>query len=95
MNQVIAFLVTRLLDIIVGSGVVDRVIAAIRRWANAEFNAGMPEQDKNSQKRAGVLGELESWGKDPLDPCPILSDSWRRLVLELAIRLAKAAESKP
>ena len=95
MSKVIVFLITQLCDIIVGSGVVDRVMAAIKRWAVARFKPGTPDDDANKQRREGVLAELYDWGNDPNDPCPSLSESWRRLVLELALRLVKyGQESK-
>ena len=94
MNQVVVFLIKQLCDAIVGSGILDRVIAAIRRWAVARFAPGMPEADKNAERRAGVLGEIADWGQDPVDPCPPLSESWRRLLLELAYRLVKSEEVK-
>lgn len=94
MNQVIVFLIKQLCDAIVGSGILDRVIAAIRRWAVAKFDEGTPAVDQNAERRHGVLDEMQQWGADPVDPCPPLSESWRRLLLELAYRLVKSEEVK-
>lgn len=92
-NLLFWIITQQLADLILGSGIIKRVVAAIKRWDEKEFKPGTPVDDQNAQKRAGVLSEIFNWGNDPNDPCPPLSESWRRLVLELGIRLFKLSET--
>lgn len=87
MNSLLYWLLSQLANFILGEQIVERVVGAIARWAEKKFREGMPEDDANSARRHGVLDEIKSWGDDPTDPCPPLSESMRRLALELAYRL--------
>jgi len=89
MNATIIQLIRLVAGLILGSGVIDRILAAVKRWAVATFHVGTPDADRASAKRHGVLNEVDTWGKDPGDEFPQLGESRRRLGLELAYQIYK------
>ena len=54
MNTLIPFLLKQIVDIILGSDVFERVLAAVERWADKEISG--------LEKKQGVLNELEIIG---------------------------------
>jgi hypothetical protein len=88
------WLLTQLANYILGEQIIERVVAAVGRWAEKKFKEGTPDSDANSLRRHGVLDEIKAWGEDPKDPCPSLSESFRRLALELGFRLFKIGQEQ-
>jgi len=94
-KTIVIYMLTQLIDIIIGSAAVARVRAAIQRWAMAVFKPGTPVDDANTQRREGVVSEIIDWAKDPDDPMPsYITESWARWLTESVYRLFKW-ESKP
>jgi hypothetical protein len=92
MNATIIQLIRVVAALILGSGVIDRILAAVKRWAVAQFHEGTPKTDRSTAKRHGVLQELETWGKDPGDEFPVLGEARKRLGIELAYQIYQREE---
>lgn len=89
-KPVITYLLTQLIDAIVGSSAVARIRAAINRWSLAVFKPGTPSDDANTLRREAVVSEILNWAKDPEDPMPSnITESWARWLTESVYRLVK------
>lgn len=56
----------------------------------AVFKPGTPDDDRNAQRREGVVNEIVQWAKDPEDPMPnYITESWARWITESVYRLVK------
>lgn len=82
MNAIIVHLIRALAAAFFGSGILDRILARVKQWAVAKFPEGMPQTDQSSQKRHGVMDDLDTIGLQ-------LSDSQKRLGVELAYQVFK------
>lgn len=84
MNPVISIAIQQaiylLANLILGSGVLDRIVARVEEWANAEISS--------AQKRNNVLSDLEVIGLK-------LTESSARLGIELALKLIRTKAAKP
>jgi hypothetical protein len=70
-------------SIVFSSGAFDRIVAAVRRWAEKEFDAEMPRAAKNAARRNGVLQEIDG-------PMALgIGENLARLGVELALSLVK------
>jgi hypothetical protein len=73
-NVIIGYAIKYLASIVLGSGVFERILAVVERWAQ--------EKASGAAKRHGVLDELEVIGLG-------LTESLARLGIELAVRYVK------
>ena len=71
MNSVIAFLISQLAAVILGSDIFNRIVGTVERWAQEEITS--------AEKRHGVLDELEVIGLK-------LTESAARFGVELAVQ---------
>jgi hypothetical protein len=85
MNAVIVSLIQGLAHILLGSGILDRIVAACRRWADKTW-PDIPQADVGAKRRYGVLTELDDY-----DNFPPLSESLKRVGVELAVQVLKRA----
>ena len=83
MNAVVISLIQGLAHILLGSGVLDRIVAACKRWAEKQW-PDIPAQDAGAKRRYGVLSEMEDF-----DNFPPLSESAKRVGVELAVQVLK------
>jgi len=75
MNAIVLFLLKQVVDLILGSDVFERVLAAVERWADKEISG--------LEKKQGVLGELEIIGLK-------LTKSGANFAVEAAVQYLKA-----
>ena len=75
MNKLIFFLLKQVVDLILGSDVFGRVLAAVERWADKEISG--------LEKKQGVLDELEIIGLK-------LTKSGANFAVEAAVQYLKA-----
>lgn len=54
MNSFIAYMIKHVVSLLLGSGVFDRVFAAVKRWSDREISG--------LEKKEGVLAEIEIIG---------------------------------
>lgn len=87
MNAVIVSLIQGLAHILLGSGVLDRIVAACQRWAEKKW-PDIPQADAGAKRRHGVLTEL-----DDFDNFPPLSESAKRVGVELAVQVMKRSQA--
>lgn len=73
-NPVVAWLISQLAAVILGSDVFTRILGVVERWAEKEI--------KSAEKRHGVLAEMETIGLN-------LSESLARFGVELAVQYLK------
>lgn len=81
-NAIVVSLIKTLAAALFGSGVLDRILARVRLWAEETFPEGMPQADQNAQKRHGVMDDLDTIGLQ-------LSEAQKRLGVELAVQVHK------
>lgn len=75
MNDIVLFLLKQIVDLILGSDVFERVLAAVERWADKEIDG--------LEKKQGVLAELEIIGLN-------LTKSGANFAVEAAVQYLKA-----
>ena len=75
MNGIVLFLLKQVVDLILGSDVFERVLAAVERWADKEIDG--------LEKKQGVLAELEIIGLN-------LTKSGANFAVEAAVQYLKA-----
>jgi len=75
MNPIVLFLLKQVVDLILGSDVFERVLAAVERWADKEISG--------LEKKQGVLAELEIIGLN-------LTKSGANFAVEAAVQYLKA-----
>lgn len=75
MNSIVLFLLRQVVDLLLGSGIFDRVLATVERWADKEISG--------LEKKQGVLNELEIIGLN-------LSKSAANFAVEAAVQALKA-----
>lgn len=73
-NPVVAWLISQLAGVILGSDVFGRVLGVVERWAETEISS--------AEKRHGVLAEIETIGLK-------LTESAARFGVELAVQYLK------
>lgn len=79
MNTLIGFLLKQVVDLILGSDVFERVLAAVSRWADKEISG--------LEKQQGVLAELEVIGLG-------LTKAGANFAVEAAVQYLKTQEAK-
>mgnify|MGYP006273216853 CR=1 FL=1 len=75
MNAIIPFLLKQIVDLVLGSDVFERVLAAVERWAEKEISG--------LEKKQGVLAELEIIGLK-------LGEAGANFAVEAAVQYLKA-----
>ena len=79
MNTLVSFLLKQIVDLILGSDVFERVLAAVQRWSDQEISG--------IQKKEGVLNELEVIGLK-------LTNSAANFAVEAAVQYLKNEQAK-
>lgn len=75
MNTLVSFLLKKVVDLILGSDIFDRVLGAVKRWSEKEISG--------LEKKAGVLAEVEVIGLK-------LTNSAANFAIEAAVQYLKA-----
>lgn len=75
MNTLASFLLKKVVDLILGSDIFDRVLGAVKRWSEKEISG--------LEKKAGVLAEVEVIGLK-------LTNSAANFAIEAAVQYLKA-----
>lgn len=84
-NATILQIIRLLAQIILGSGVLDRIIARVQWWQKRVFPPELSQESVNAVKRHGVLADI-----DTIDMG--LSESKKRLGIELALQVVKKTD---